>query len=48
MDGIATSQSTMVDLFSHRTGLPRHDFSYSLNDSFEDLVGRLLLGRAKY
>ncbi|KAF8871043.1 hypothetical protein CPB85DRAFT_1206410, partial [Mucidula mucida] len=38
MDDYATAQSTMVDLFSHRTGLPRHDFLYSLDTTIEDMM----------
>ncbi|KAF9017788.1 hypothetical protein BDZ89DRAFT_1044930 [Hymenopellis radicata] len=40
MDDFATSQSTIVDLFSHRTGLPRHDLSYSANDTVPDMMSR--------
>lgn len=32
-DSVASSQVTIVDMLSHRTGLPRHDFVW-LNDEF--------------
>ncbi|KAJ7111219.1 beta-lactamase/transpeptidase-like protein [Mycena epipterygia] len=42
MDPVASSESTITDLMSHRTGLPAHDFSYFVsNDSIPALVGRL-------
>ena len=41
-DVVATERATPRDLFSHRTGLPRHDFVwYSSDFSREDMVGRL-------
>jgi len=41
-DPVATEQATPRDLFSHRTGLPRHDLVwYSSDFSRQDLVGRL-------
>jgi len=41
-DPVATEQATPRDLFSHRTGLPRHDLVwYSSDFSREDLVSRL-------
>lgn len=41
-DPFATEQATPRDLFSHRTGLPRHDLVwYSSDFSREDLVSRL-------
>jgi len=41
-DPVASEQATPRDLFSHRTGLPRHDLVwYSSDFSREDLVGRL-------
>ncbi|KAF7338798.1 Beta-lactamase domain-containing protein [Mycena sanguinolenta] len=30
--------STITDLMSHRTGMPRHDFSYSISDDVPSLV----------
>ncbi|KAJ7494033.1 beta-lactamase/transpeptidase-like protein, partial [Mycena latifolia] len=42
MDPVASSESTIIDLMSHRTGLPRHDDSYFvLNDTLPALVKRL-------
>ena len=41
-DPIATDHATPRDMFSHRTGLPRHDFVwYSSNFGMEDLFHRL-------
>jgi len=41
-DPVATEEATPRDLFSHRTGLPRHDLVwYSSDFSREDMVGRL-------
>ena len=41
-DPVASEQATPRDLFSHRTGLPRHDLVwYSSGFSREDLVSRL-------
>ncbi|KAF9070757.1 beta-lactamase/transpeptidase-like protein, partial [Rhodocollybia butyracea] len=42
-DPIATSESTIIDLMSHRTGLPRHDLVY--NDS---VPPQLLISQLKY
>ncbi|KAF7348644.1 Beta-lactamase domain-containing protein [Mycena venus] len=41
MDPFASSESTITDLMSHRTGLPRHDFTYSVSDDIPSLVKRL-------
>ena len=41
-DVVATERATPRDLFSHRTGLPRHDFVwYSSDFTRDDMVGRL-------
>src|SRR5215467_4363689 len=41
-DPVASEEATPRDLFSHRTGLPRHDLVwYSSDFSREDMVGRL-------
>jgi CubicO group peptidase (beta-lactamase class C family) len=41
-DVVATERATPRDLFSHRTGLPRHDFVwYSSDFTRDDLVARL-------
>jgi len=41
-DPVASQEATPRDLFSHRTGLPRHDLVwYSSDFSREDLVGRV-------
>ncbi|KAJ6529142.1 beta-lactamase/transpeptidase-like protein [Mycena vulgaris] len=37
MDPVATSESTILDLMSHRTGLPRHDFMAPLDTSVTDI-----------
>ncbi|KAJ7448276.1 beta-lactamase/transpeptidase-like protein [Mycena galericulata] len=41
MDPVASTESTIVDVMSHRTGLPRHDFAASLSDSVPDSIRRL-------
>ncbi|KAF8879116.1 beta-lactamase/transpeptidase-like protein [Infundibulicybe gibba] len=41
MDPIATQQSTIIDLMSHRTGLPRHDFSYRPNEDVLSIVKKI-------
>ena len=37
-DPIAQDHADLVDILSHRTGLPRHDLSYSLTDTLESSV----------
>ncbi len=41
-DSVATNQVTIVDMLSHRTGLPRHDFVW-INDEFtyDQVLNRL-------
>ncbi|KAJ7686213.1 beta-lactamase/transpeptidase-like protein [Mycena rosella] len=41
MDPVATSESTILDLMSHRTGLPRHDFMAPLDDDTANVISRL-------
>ncbi|KDQ24632.1 hypothetical protein PLEOSDRAFT_1047810 [Pleurotus ostreatus PC15] len=41
MDPIATDEATIIDLMSHRSGLPRHDFMAKLSDDVLDVIGRL-------
>ncbi|KAF7374353.1 Beta-lactamase class penicillin binding protein [Mycena sanguinolenta] len=43
MDPVASSQSTITDLMSHRTGLPRHNvaFKFSMLDEVPSMVKRL-------
>ncbi|KAF7334316.1 Beta-lactamase class penicillin binding protein [Mycena sanguinolenta] len=42
VDPVATSESTITDLMSHRIGLPSHDFGYfRYNDSVPALVERM-------
>ncbi|KAK0200076.1 beta-lactamase/transpeptidase-like protein [Desarmillaria ectypa] len=40
-DPIASSQSTITDLMSHRTGLPRHDLMYGRTDNMTSILKRL-------
>ncbi|KAJ6571163.1 beta-lactamase/transpeptidase-like protein, partial [Mycena capillaripes] len=47
-DQFSTSKADLVDLLSHATGLPRHDGSYSPDDSPRDLVLRMRYLRAAY
>lgn len=37
-DPIAATESTIIDLMSHRTGLPRHELSYRWSDDIPSLV----------
>ena len=39
-DPIAQEHADLVDILSHRTGLPRHDLSYSLTDTPETAVSQ--------
>ncbi|KAJ7645754.1 beta-lactamase/transpeptidase-like protein [Mycena rosella] len=42
VDPVASSESTIMDLMSHRTGLPRHNYSYFVyNDTLPALIQRL-------
>ncbi|KAJ7111488.1 beta-lactamase/transpeptidase-like protein [Mycena epipterygia] len=41
MDPVASAESTIVDVMSHRTGLPRHDFVTSPSDTVLDSIRRL-------
>ncbi|KAJ7032461.1 beta-lactamase/transpeptidase-like protein [Mycena alexandri] len=41
MDPVATRESTLIDIMSHRTGLPRHDFMTPLDVSAADIIPRL-------
>jgi CubicO group peptidase (beta-lactamase class C family) len=38
-DPIATKQATIIDVMSHRTGMPRHDFHYKWSDDVPTIVG---------
>ncbi|KAK0186865.1 beta-lactamase/transpeptidase-like protein [Armillaria mellea] len=39
-DPVASARSTIVDLMSHRTGLPRHDLMYAWTDDMHSLLAR--------
>ncbi|THU79478.1 beta-lactamase/transpeptidase-like protein [Dendrothele bispora CBS 962.96] len=39
-DPVANSDSTILDLLGHRTGLPRHDLMYEANATLPDLINR--------
>ncbi|TRM62338.1 beta-lactamase/transpeptidase-like protein [Schizophyllum amplum] len=41
MDPLASAETTIVDLMSHRTGMPRHDHMYGYGDSVLDVISRL-------
>ncbi|KAJ7700387.1 beta-lactamase/transpeptidase-like protein [Mycena rosella] len=41
MDPVASAQSTILDVMSHRTGLPRHDFVASPSDTVSGSILRL-------
>lgn len=38
MDTVATRQATIIDVMSHRTGMPRHDISYRWSDDVPAVV----------
>ncbi|KAL0946348.1 hypothetical protein HGRIS_012583 [Hohenbuehelia grisea] len=40
MDPIASEGTSIIDAMSHRTGLPRHDMMYGLNDKPLDVIER--------
>ncbi|KAJ7487901.1 beta-lactamase/transpeptidase-like protein [Mycena latifolia] len=41
MDPVASRESTILDLMSHRTGLPRHDFMAPLDGAVADVISHL-------
>ncbi|KAJ7153556.1 beta-lactamase/transpeptidase-like protein [Mycena crocata] len=41
MDPIASAGSSIMDLMSHRTGLPRHDIMFGKNDTLPAIISRL-------
>ncbi|KAJ6620375.1 beta-lactamase/transpeptidase-like protein [Mycena sp. CBHHK59/15] len=41
MDPVASAESNIIDLMSHRTGLPGHDLIFSLSDDVPSLIKRL-------
>ncbi|KAJ4464091.1 beta-lactamase/transpeptidase-like protein [Lentinula edodes] len=40
-DPVASTESTIIDLMSHRTGLPRHDIAYHETQSAQSLISKL-------
>ncbi|KAE9393923.1 beta-lactamase/transpeptidase-like protein [Gymnopus androsaceus JB14] len=40
-DPVASSESTIIDLMSHRTGLPRHDEVYYETQSLSSLISKI-------
>jgi hypothetical protein len=38
MDSVAAKDANILDLISHRTGLPRHDFSPKVSDDVPTMV----------
>ncbi|KAJ7908943.1 beta-lactamase/transpeptidase-like protein [Mycena leptocephala] len=42
IDSVASAESTITDIMSHRTGLPSHDFGLFLfNDTFRSIIERI-------
>ncbi|KAJ7222488.1 beta-lactamase/transpeptidase-like protein [Mycena pura] len=41
MDPIASAGSSIMDLMSHRTGMPRHDVSFGYNDTVASIIKRM-------
>ncbi|KAG5643175.1 hypothetical protein DXG03_001379 [Asterophora parasitica] len=39
-DSAVRQEATIVDFLSHRTGYPRHEFSYRYNDTVDTLINR--------
>lgn len=42
-DPVTTQEARVIDLLSHRTGYPRHEFSYRYNDTIPDVVSIISL-----
>ncbi|KAF8064240.1 beta-lactamase/transpeptidase-like protein [Lyophyllum atratum] len=40
-DPVAAKEACIIDLLSHRTGYPRHEFAYRYNDTVPDVVSAL-------
>ncbi|KAF5382272.1 hypothetical protein D9757_008953 [Collybiopsis confluens] len=40
-DPIASSETTLIDMLSHRTGIPRHEHVYSLDDTLASLLHKI-------
>ncbi|KAG6819429.1 hypothetical protein H0H93_011956 [Arthromyces matolae] len=40
-DPVATKQATIIDLMSHRTGMPRHDYSYKWSDDALSVIKKM-------
>lgn len=47
MDPVAAKQATIIDLMSHRTGMPRHDVSYKWSDDIPTVV-RISLSKEQH
>ncbi|EJF60227.1 beta-lactamase/transpeptidase-like protein [Dichomitus squalens LYAD-421 SS1] len=47
-DDWATRKASIADILGHVSGLPRHDHSYRLGDTPEDIVRRMRLLRTSY
>ncbi|KAG6810843.1 hypothetical protein H0H92_010108 [Tricholoma furcatifolium] len=45
-DPFSTNKSAILDLLGHRTGMPRHDYSYKWSDSVPALIQKLQSQRA--
>ncbi|KAF7373511.1 Beta-lactamase domain-containing protein [Mycena sanguinolenta] len=41
MDPIASNGSSIIDLMSHKTGMPRHDLSLGISDTALDIIKRM-------
>jgi hypothetical protein len=38
-DHIGAKHASIIDLMSHQTGLPRHDFAFKLSEDLPTIVG---------
>ncbi|RDB19643.1 hypothetical protein Hypma_013343 [Hypsizygus marmoreus] len=47
-DQVARNEATILDLVSHRTGYPRHEFAYRYNDAVPTIIDRMQYWRQSY
>ncbi|KAG6826128.1 hypothetical protein H0H92_001047 [Tricholoma furcatifolium] len=47
-DPVASREARFIDLLSHRTGYPRHEFSYRYNDTVSDVITKMHSWRQSY
>ncbi|KAF5375446.1 hypothetical protein D9615_007951 [Tricholomella constricta] len=47
-DPVTKNEATLLDFLSHRTGYPRHEFSYRYNDTVDDAIEKFQYWRQSY